>query len=145
MRAHKEPRLHEDYARAHVVKGGPDRSFGIVFCVVFAVIGAWPLLGGEGPRWWSLGIAAAFLVLALVRPVLLAPLNRLWLRFGLLLHRITSPIILFLMYAVAIVPMGLILRLLRKDLLHLRWDRTAASYWIERPPGPAPETMRQQF
>ena len=140
-----QSQFHEDLARGHATKRGSDRSFGLVFFVFFAMLGLWPLWSGGTPRWWSLGVSAAFLALALVRPALLAHLNRLWLRFGLLLHRVTSPIILFLMYVVAIVPMGLILRVLGKDLLRLRGDRTAESYWIERTPGPAPETMRNQF
>lgn len=125
---------------------GSDRSFGIVFCVVFAVIGLYPLLGGGDVRLWSLGLAAAFLLVALVRPGLLAPLNRWWLKFGLLLGRIVSPLAMGLVFFLVMTPTGLIMRLLGKDLLRLRLEPAAESYWIERrPPGPAPETMTHQF
>lgn len=125
---------------------GSDRSFGIVFCVVFAVIGLYPLLGGGDVRLWSLGLAAAFLLAALVRPGLLAPLNRWWLKFGLLLGRIVSPLAMGLVFFLVMTPTGLIMRMLGKDLLRLRLEPAAESYWIERsPPGPAPETMTHQF
>lgn len=138
--------LHESFDRRDEVKGSSDRAFGIVFTVVFALVGAWPLLHGNGLRLWSLAVAAAFLLAALVRPGLLAPLNRLWMKFGLLLHRITNPLIMGLVFFVAVVPTGLVMRLRGKDPLRLRFDREARSYWIDRkPPGPDPDTMRNQF
>jgi predicted membrane metal-binding protein len=137
---------HERFARAAPAKTSSDRSFGIVFCVVFAIIGLWPLIRGAEPRWWSVGVAVAFLVLALAAPKTLAPLNRLWTKFGLLLHRITNPIIMGLVFFLAVTPTALIMRLLGKDPLHRRIDRDAKSYWIERkPPGPEPDTMHNQF
>jgi hypothetical protein len=137
---------HEDYTREEKLERPPDRQFGLVFTAVFAVIGAWPLLFGRPPRWWSLGIAAAFLVVALVVPGVLAPLNRVWLRFGLLLHTCISPIVLAVMFFATVTPMGLVLRALGKDPLRLRFDPEASSYWIERrPPGPAGESMPNQF
>ena len=89
---------------------------------------------------------AGFLLVALGFPSILAPLNRLWLRFGLLLHRIVSPLVLGIMFFLVITPMGLLMRAFGKDLLRLKFDRAAASYWIERtPPGPPPESMADQF
>jgi hypothetical protein len=91
-------------------------------------------------------LAVAFLAVSSVAAHLLAPLNRAWTRLGLLLGRIVTPIVLGLMFFMSIVPIGLILRARGKDLLRLKFDRTAKSYWIERtPPGPPPETMRRQF
>jgi len=91
-------------------------------------------------------VGAAFLVVAWLRPAVLAPLNRAWTRFGLLLHRIVSPIVLGVMFFVVITPMGLVMRALGKDPLRLRYDREARTYWIDRrPPGPAPDTLNNQF
>ena len=84
---------HESYERNEDVRGSSDRSFGMVFAAVFGVIGVLPLAFGGGVRLWSLAVGAAFLLAALAFPAVLAPLNRLWLRFGLLLHRIVSPYI----------------------------------------------------
>ena len=118
----------------------------MVFAVVFTIVGAWPLLDATAPRWWVLAVAMVFLVLALVRPALLAPLNRLWTQFGLLLSRLTQPVVLAMLFYTAVAPMGLLARLFGKDLLELKLDRDAESYWIARqPPGPEPETMSNQF
>lgn len=137
---------HERLAREENVQGSSNRSFGLVFAAVFAIIGLWPLLGDGGVRIWSLAISLAFLAVALLRPVLLAPLNRLWTRFGLLLHHVVNPIIMGLLFYLVVTPTGLVMRALGKDLLRLRFDRQAKSYWIERqPPGPAPESMKDQF
>ncbi len=114
--------------------------------VVFAVVGAWPLLSGGTARWWALIAATLFCGLAFARPTLLAPLNRLWFRFGLLLNKITNPLIMGLLFYGLMTPYAYVLRWLGKDLLRLRFDPTAESYWIERkPPGPAPETIKRQF
>jgi len=137
---------HESYDRREEVQGSSNRSFGVVFAVVFAVIGVLPLLSGGGVRLWSLLAGCAFLIAAVLFPTVLAPFNRVWLRFGLLLHRIVSPLILGIMFFVVITPMGLVMRALGKDLLRLRVDRAAASYWIDRrPPGPPAESMKDQF
>ncbi len=137
---------HESFERDKPVKGSTDRTFGIVFAVVFILIGLWPMTSGDGLRLWPLGLGAAFLLVALAQPALLKPLNRLWTQFGLLLHRITNPLIMGLMFYLAVTPSALVIRLAGKDPLRLRFDRSATSYWIDRePPGPAPETMKQQF
>ena len=137
---------HEDITRHHAVKSSSDRSFGVVFAVVFALVAVWPLTGDGEIRLWAATVAAAFLVAALAWPPLLAPLNRLWTRFGLLLHGIVNPIIMGLLFFLTVTPVGLIMRLTGKDPLGLRRDPGAKSYWVERrPPGPAPDTMRNQF
>jgi hypothetical protein len=88
----------------------------------------------------------AFAGAALLRPGVLAPLNRLWMRFGLLLAKVVNPLVLGLLFFVTILPIGLIMRALGKDLLRLKLDRSARSYWIARePPGPPPPSMRNQY
>ena len=137
---------HEDLSRTHDVKGSSNRSFGWVFTVVFAVIGVWPLLFGGSLRWWSLITAGVFLLVTLLAPALLALPNRLWLRFGLLLNRIVSPLVLGFMFYVVVTPMGLIMRVLAKDNLHLRDRHADGSYWLRRdPPGPKPDSLTNQF
>lgn len=90
--------------------------------------------------------AGAFLFAGLFLPRILSPLNLAWLRFGLLLHRITSPLILAMLFYLTVLPTGLVMRALGKDPLRLRFDRSARSYWIERsPPGPEPQSLRNQF
>ena len=136
---------HENLSRPHA-KASSDRSFGFVFGVVFAVVALWPMLEDATPRWWALLIGAVFAVLALIRPGSLSPLNRAWAQFGLLLHRVVNPIVMGLLFVLVVAPMGIAMRLLGKDLLSLRLDKEAKSYWIERkPPGPAPESMNNQF
>jgi hypothetical protein len=137
---------HESGASYSKVKVGSERSFGIVFAAVFALIGVWPWLFGRSPRLWALALAAIFLAAAFAAPKLLAPLNRLWFRFGLLLHRVVNPIVMAFLYFGAVVPTGLVLKALRKDLLRLSLDKSAATYWIERnPPGPRRGSMQKQF
>ena len=138
--------FHEDFHRTEEVAAGSERGFGLVFFVFFVIVGVWPLLSGGAPRPWSLGMAVAFLLVALIRPGLLSPLNRLWFLFGLLLHKIVTPIVMGLIFFLTVTPTGLIMRLMGKDLLHRRLDPKAKTYWIERqPPGPDPQSMRNQF
>ena len=144
--AQKSNQSFEDFIRDEDVKVGSERSFGLVFAAVFAIIGLWPLVGGEIVRFWALGVAGGFLAVGLVYPRALRPLNLIWFRFGLLLHKIVNPLIMGLLFYVTIMPIGLIMRALGKDPLHRRFDPDADSYWVQRtPPGPAPETMKNQF
>jgi hypothetical protein len=137
---------HENLERTQEVKGSSDRFFGLTFFVFFLLIALWPLLGGKAVRPSFMGISLAFLAIALAYPILLAPLNRLWLKFGALLHVITSPIILGVMFYLVIAPIGLLMRLLNKDLLRLKLDPDASSYWIRRePPGPDKNSLHRQF
>jgi len=137
--------MHEDLSRRHEVKSGSDRALGFVFAAVFFAIAAWPLFLGGALRLWSAIVAAGFLLAAVAAPRLLAPLNRLWTAFGLLLHRIVSPIVLGLLFYGVVTPMAVLGKLMGKDPLRLR-RKGAQSYWIERaPPGPPPATMRNQF
>ena len=138
--------MHESFEREDEVKGSSDRSFGLVFTVFFSVVGGIKLWVGSSWFWPWFVAAALVLLLALAAPKVLAPANRLWLRFGLLLHRIVNPIVMGLLFFVTMTPIGLALRLFGKDLLHLRRDRETHTYWIDRtPPGPSPDSMINQF
>ena len=137
---------HEALTREETVQGSSNRSFGVVFAVVFAIIALLPLFHGGSVRLWSLGVAVVFAVLAFFAPQVLAPLNRLWLKLGLFLHKIVNPIVLGIMFYGVVTPTGLLMRLLGKDPLRLKRDAGARSYWIKRtPPGPKPESLGEQF
>lgn len=137
---------HEDLSREEHVEGSSDRSFGLVFAAVFLIIGLWPLWHGAGLRWWSVGVAAAFAVVAVVAPRVLAVPNRLWMKLGLLLGKIVSPIALGILFYLVFMPVGMVMRLVGKDPLKLKRDPAAASYWVDRePPGPPPTSMTNQF
>jgi hypothetical protein len=125
---------------------GTERNFGIVFAIVFAIVGLGPLYRSGTVRWWAIALGAAFLVCAFVAPQLLRPANHLWFKFGLLLHHVVNPIVMGALYFGAVVPMGLLVRALGKDLLHLKFNKEAASYWIRRdPPAPPIGSMTKQF
>lgn len=125
---------------------GSERAFGVLLGAVLAALGCWPLLNGEPPRWQVLGGAAAALAVAGFRPRWLRPLSRLWLRFGLLLHRVVSPVMLAAIYFLVFTPTGLVMRAFGRDPLRLKRDAAAESYWLERdPPGPDRESMTKQF
>jgi hypothetical protein len=138
--------IHESYSRDETVIGGSDRSFGIVMTIAFAVMS---LLNWwhSGHSWrWTGGIAVLFFVATLLYPPALKPLNQLWLKIGLLLHKVVNPIVMALVFFGTVLPTGLMMRALGKDLLRLKRQPNAKSYWIERrPPGPTPETMKDQF
>ena len=140
------PQTHENFSSGGSAPPSSDRSFGFVFAAAFAFFGLIPLLRGKPLRLWCLVLSAGFLLLALAIPVILHPLNRVWVRFGVLLGKVTNPLITGLMFFIVFTPAALILRLLGKDSLRLKFDSGAATYWIPRnPPGPLPETMRNQF
>jgi hypothetical protein len=133
-------------SHARQVEMGSDRAFGLVFAAVFAIVCLLPLTSGGEYRPWAGIVAAAFVVVSFTFPRLLKPLNRVWFLFGLLLHKVVSPLVMGLLFFVTVTPIALIMRALGKDPLRLARDDAAASYWIVRqPPGPAPETMRRQF
>lgn len=137
---------HEELNRAQRIESSSDRAFGFVFASVFALIGAWPLLDGGTPRWWAIGIAAAFALVAVARPSLLSGANRVWTKFGLLLGAVVSPIVLGGLYYAVLTPLGLARRLSGRDPLRLKRDAAAPTYWIPRePPGPPPDSMTNQF
>ena len=108
-----------------------NRSFGILFSIVFAIIAFWPIINGNPLRLWSIPISIIFLVLGLLNSKLLNPLNIIWVKFGELLGRIIAPIVMAIIYFIIITPIGLFMRLIRKDLLNLKFSK-ANTYWIKR-------------
>ena len=124
------------------IQMGSNRSFGIVFFIFFLIIALWPLLNNDEIRLWSLIISLIFLVLGILNSKLLSPLNKLWMRFGLLLGRIVSPIIMGIIYFFVVTPTGLIMKIFRKDLLSLK-KNDEKSYWIEK--NDEKSNMKNQF
>ena len=137
---------HEDLAREQHVEGSSDRAFGLVIAGVFLLASLSPLRHGDAPRWWALAIASVFTLIALWKPVVLAGLNRLWTKLGVLLGKVVSPIALGILFYGVLTPVAIAVRLASKDPLRLKLDRGADSYWIVRkPPGPPPDSMSNQF
>ena len=124
------------------IKISSNRSFGIVFFIVFLLIALYPLLKGSDLRIWSLVISFIFLILGLINSKILTPLNRLWFKFGLLLGRFISPLIMGIIFFVVVTPIGIIMRLLKKDLLNLKYNKEE-TYWIDKS-GPKSK-MKNQF
>jgi len=124
------------------IKISSNRSFGIVFFVVFLLIALYPLIYNGEIRLWSLLISFIFLILGLLNSKVLTPLNKIWFKFGILLGKIVSPIILGIIFFFVVTPIGLIMRILGKDLLNLKFNANK-SYWIEKR-GPKSK-MKNQF
>ena len=122
---------------------GSEKSFGVVFAFVFLIIALYPLIGSKVMHLWALVVSFIFLLLAYLTPSLLSLPNKLWFKFGLLLGSIFAPIVMAFVYFATVLPTGLIMRLLGKDLLKQKLDKNAKSYWIERkdPMG----SMKNQF
>ena len=138
--------LHEDLSREHERRLSSDRTFGLVLGVAFMIVGVLPVLHGNPPRVWAIIIAAVFWILAVAVPRTLHRANAYWSEFGLLLNRIVSPVVMGLLFFAVVTPTALIFRSLGNDPLRLKRDPTAASYWIDRvPPGPSPESIKDQF
>ena len=113
------------------VKIGSNRSFGIVFFAVFLIIAIYPLINSGELRLWSLIISIIFLVLGLVNSKILNPLNKFWFKFGIFLGKIISPFVMGIIFFLVVTPIGLLMRLLNKDLLNLKFNNSH-SYWIEK-------------
>ena len=124
------------------IKIGSNRSFGIVFFIVFLIIGLYPIINNENFRVWSIIISLIFLSLGLINSKLLNPLNKLWFKFGILLGKIVSPIIMAIIFFFVVTPIGILMRLLKKDLLNLNFSSNK-SYWIEK--NEPKSKMKNQF
>ena len=124
------------------IKISSNRSFGIVFFIVFLLIALYPLLKGNDLRIWSLVISFIFLALGSINSKILTPLNRLWFKFGLLLGRFISPLIMGIIFFIVVTPTGIIMRLFKKDLLNLKYNKKE-TYWINKS-GPKSK-MKNQF
>lgn len=123
-------------------KIGSIRSFGIVFFIVFLIISLYPLLNDGNIRIWSLIVSVIFLILGLLKSKLLSPLNYIWYKFGLLLGKIISPLVLIIIFFIVVTPIGILMRILGKDLLNLKYNNKK-TYWVEKS-GPKSK-MKNQF
>ena len=124
------------------IKIGSNRSFGVVFFVVFLLIGLWPILKGNEIRIWSIVISLIFLILGILNSKILTPFNKVWFRFGIFLGNFIAPIIMGIIFFFVVTPTGLIMRLLGKDLIKLKKNKDK-SYWIEKKN--IKSSMRNQF
>ena len=125
------------------IKISSNRSFGLLFFVVFLIVSLWPLTHEGSIRIWSVIISAVFLILGLINSRLLTPLNVLWFKFGMILGAIISPIVMGIIFFLVVTPIGFILRIMGKDLLNKKYNKKKETYWIKRetPIG----TMKRQF
>ena len=123
-------------------KIGSNRSFGIVFSIVFLIISIYPILNDENIRIWSLAVSLIFLTLGIINSKILNPLNIIWFKFGILLGKIISPIVMGIIFFLIVTPTGLFMRFLKKDLLRLKYNKEN-SYWIEK--NDAKSKMKNQF
>ena len=124
------------------IKISSNKNFGIVFFIVFLLIGIYPFLNGNDFRIWSLLISLVFLILGLINSKILTPLNKLWFKFGLFLGKIVSPLVMGFIFFIVVTPIGIIMRLFRKDLLNLKYNQKK-TYWIVKA-GPKSK-MKNQF
>jgi len=124
------------------IKIGSNRSFGIVFFILFLLIALYPMINSEGIRMWSVILSLIFLVLGLLDSKILNPLNKIWFKFGILLGRVISPLIMGVIFFFVVTPIGLIMRILGKDVLNLKYNSNK-TYWIEKT-GPKSK-MKNQF
>jgi hypothetical protein len=139
-------KTHEDWNRKEEIHTSSDRSFGIVFALIFLAIALRPLLRHGAIHLWALAVAVLALLAVLTRPRLLHPANLLWMRVGLLLNKIFLPLFMGIVFYAIFTPAGFLQRLFGKDRLQLTYNPKADSYWLPRnPPGPPPGTMANQF
>ena len=121
---------------------GSNKSFGIVFCIFFLIVGLYPLINADGIRIWSIILSIIFLILGLSNSRFLTPLNILWFKFGIFLGKFVSPIIMGLVFFLVVTPTGIIMRLLKKDLLKLKKNKLKTD-WINR--SETKSDMKNQF
>jgi Saxitoxin biosynthesis operon protein SxtJ len=146
MKTFSDSDFPERVGYGEALKRSSDRTFGLVFTAFWSIVAVAPLRKGGPIRTWAVVLAAAFLVCVFVMPALLGLLNRLWQRFARLLQSFTNLMVITIMYFAVVVPFGLIMRLMNRDPLRLRWDRASTSYWIPRsPPSSPPGSMKDQF
>ena len=125
------------------IKISSNRSFGLLFFIVFLIVSLWPLTHEGSIRIWSVIISVIFLILGLLNSKFLTPLNILWFKFGMILGNIVSPIVMGILFFLVVTPTGIMLRIVGKDLLNIKYNKKKESYWIKRetPIG----TMKRQF
>ena len=119
------------------------KSFGILFFIVFLLIGLWPKISGEELRLWSVITSFIFLILGLINSKILIPLNKYWIKLGELLGKIIAPIVMMIIYFAIVTPIALLLKIFKKDILKLKLDKKVDSYWIQKEKDLGP--MKNQF
>ena len=124
------------------IKISSNRSFGIVFFIVFILIAFYPLINQEEIRIWSVLISLLFLILGIINSKILTPLNKIWFKFGIFLGKIISPIVMGLIFFLVVTPIAFLMRMLKKDLLNLKFSKNN-SYWVEKTDSKS--TMKNQF
>ena len=120
-----------------------NRSFGVVFFIFFLIVAFWPLKNGEDLRVWSLIISIAFLLLGLINSRILTPLNKSWIKLGILLGNFISPIVMAMVFFLVVTPTGIIMRLFGKDPMQIKKAKNVSTYWIRR--NKVKSSMRKQF
>ena len=120
-----------------------NKGFGLLFFIVFLLIGLWPLIKGDSPRILFFPIALVFLILGLMNAKILSPLNRLWIKFGELLGKIIAPVVMAFIYFIILTPLSFLIRITGKDLLKVKYSNKVNTYWIKRIKDLGP--MRKQF
>ena len=139
-------KTHENIMGKQDIQIGSNKSFGIVFAVVFLIIALWPLLDEGMFRVWALVTGIILFIISFIYPSIFKPFNYIWFKFGLLLGKIVTPIVMGFLYFFTITPTALIMRTLKKRPLDLEFDESLDSYWKYRdPPGPSSESMKNQF
>ena len=121
-----------EYISHHKIKPGTERGFGLVFATVFVIIGLYPVLQGQEIRLWAFIIVFIFLFFGIFLPKALIVPNKLWFKFGILLGALVSPIIMGIIFFLTVIPTGIIIRLLGKDLLRQKMNKSKKSYWIQK-------------
>lgn len=134
---------HENYERTEKIKISSEKSFGLTLGVIFFILGVFPLLASQQVRIWALALSALLVIPALLKPEWLKWPNHYWARLGLLLNKIVSPVILFVLFFFVFFPIGLLLKIFNKDVLSLKIDKSKKSYWIKSET--APTNMVDQF
>ena len=124
------------------IKIGSNKSFGVVFSIVFLIVALYPVLNNNSIRTWSVLLSLIFLILGLLNSPILSPLNKIWFYFGIFLGKIVSPLIMAIIFFIVVTPIGFIMRLLKKDILNLRFNNNK-TYWIKKD-GPKSK-MKNQF
>ena len=125
------------------VESGSEKSFGIVFAVVFLLVGLYPLVDNKDIHLWSLIVSLSFFLLAFLAPKLLSVPNKLWFKLGMVLGAVVAPVVMALVYFSTVVPIGLIMQFMGKDMLRQKFNKSAKSYWIER--SQPMRSMKDQF
>ena len=125
------------------IKTSSNKSFGLVFFVIFIIIALWPLLKEGDIRIWSIIVSVIFLILGLLNSKILTPLNQLWMRLGMMLGTVVSPIVMGIVYFGVITPIGLLMKLFGKDVLNLKLDKNKTTYWLKK--NKIKSKMKNQF